>query len=68
MAKERIEVEFCDEKPAAIIWKDGRRFKIKKVLYECENKPKNVRYTVLVGKNEERYLYLTPGGNFIERT
>lgn len=66
MAKTRIEAEFINGKPSAIIWNDGRKFKIKKVLYECETKSKYYRYTVLVGKNEERYLYVTPRGNFVD--
>lgn len=66
MAKSEIEVEFVNGKPSIIIWNDGRRFDIKKILYECENNNIYKRYTVLVGKNEERYLYVTSKGNYID--
>lgn len=66
MAKSEIEVEFVNGKPSIIIWNDGRRFVIKKILYECEDNNAYKRYTVLVGKNEERYLYVTSKGNYID--
>ena len=66
MSKTEIEVEFADEKPSIIIWNDGRRFGIKKILYECEDNNLCKRYTVLFGKNEERYLYVTSKGNYID--
>ena len=66
MARKRVEIEFSDGKPSAIVWSDGRKFGINKVLYICETRPRNFRYTVLVGKNEERYLYVTPKGKFVD--
>lgn len=66
MAKSEIEVEFVNGKPSIIIWNDGRRFGIKKILYECEDNNAYKRYTVLVGKNEERYLYVTSEGSFVD--
>ena len=44
MARKRVEIEFSDGKPSAIVWSDGRKFGINKVLYICETRPRNFRY------------------------
>ena len=45
--------------PRVIIWTDGRRFKISRVLYHgasSANEYEGIRYTVLIG-SAEKYIY-----------
>ena len=65
MSRSPVKLEYKESKPSVIIWNDGRRFDIKNILYECEYIPKCFRYTVLVGNNTERYLYVTPNESYI---
>ena len=64
MNKVPVEVEIEDRSdgeiiPRAIIWNDGRRFPISRVLYHgasSANEYEGIRYTVLIG-SAEKYLY-----------
>ena len=45
--------------PKAVIWSDGRRFTISRVVYHgmsSSNEYEGIRYTVLIG-SAEKYLY-----------
>ena len=45
--------------PRAIIWNDGRRFLISRVLYQgasSANEFEGIRYTVIIG-SAEKYIY-----------
>lgn len=44
--------------PRAVIWKDGRRFKITRVLFQSVDPVefKGIRYTVIIG-SAEKYIY-----------
>ena len=47
------------EKLQAVIWKDGHRFEINRVLHSCpsfSNEYEGIRYTVLIG-SAEKYIY-----------
>ncbi len=47
------------EKLQAIIWKDGQRFRIDRVLHSCpsfDHEYEGIRYTVLIG-SAEKYIY-----------
>lgn len=47
------------EELQAIIWKDGQRFRIDRVLHSCpsfSNEYEGIRYTVLIG-SAEKYIY-----------
>ncbi len=47
------------EKLQAIIWKDGQRFNIDRVLHSCpsfDHEYEGIRYTVLIG-SAEKYIY-----------
>ena len=64
MNKVPVEVEIEDRSdgeiiPRAIIWNDGRRFPISRVLYHgasSANEYEGIRYTVIIG-SAEKYLY-----------
>jgi hypothetical protein len=45
--------------PTRILWNDGRRWEIKKVLHTCiasHNEFEGIRYTIKIGR-AEKYLY-----------
>ena len=45
--------------PKAVIWRDGRRFAISRVVYHCmssSNEYEGIRYTVIIG-SAEKYIY-----------
>ncbi len=47
------------EKLQAIIWKDGQRFRIDRVLHSCpsfDHEYEGIRYTVLIS-SAEKYIY-----------
>lgn len=64
MNKVPVEVEIEDRSdgeiiPRAIIWNDGRRFPISRVLYHgasSANEYEGIRYTVIIG-SAEKYIY-----------
>ena len=56
--------------PVEIVWDDGRRFKIDKILAKekcagLKGGGKGIRYTIRVGENE-RYLFLDEYTWFVE--
>lgn len=64
MHKYYVRVEYCTDSdgiisPTAILWNDGRRLEIRKVLYTCivsHNEFEGIRYTIKIGR-AEKYLY-----------
>ncbi|MBR3304939.1 MAG: hypothetical protein IKI74_03835 [Christensenellaceae bacterium] len=62
MENDRIEIKVRQgrfKRPEQVIWKDGRRWKIKRVLHTAKSPDmsyKGTRYTVLMG-DSERYIY-----------
>ena len=68
MNKVPVEVEIEDRSdgeiiPRAIIWNDGRRFPISRVLYHgasSANEYEGIRYTVIIG--HEWYVMALTGG------
>ncbi len=45
--------------PKAVIWNDGRKFRVSRVLYQSKSPTREydgIRYTVIIG-NSERYIY-----------
>lgn len=64
MNKVPVEVEIEERSdgeiiPRAIIWSDGRRFPISRVLYHgasSANEYEGIRYTVIIGSAEKIYL------------
>lgn len=64
MKKELVTVEVESEPdgiliPKAILWKDGRRFEISRVLYYSDSPTgeyEGIRYTVIIG-SAEKYIY-----------
>ena len=55
------------EKLKAIIWKDGQRFEINRVLHSCpsfDHEYEGIRYTVLIG-SAEKYIYKARTGWYV---
>ncbi len=58
----RVEVETLDcgmAVPKVVIWNDGRRFEISRVIYYSNSKSgeyEGIRYTVIIG-SAEKYIY-----------
>ena len=75
MKKVPVEVESevrLDEQiiPKAVIWSDGRRYPVAKVLYcgtSAVGEYEGIRYTVIIG-NAEKYLYRIRQKWYVERT
>lgn len=42
--------------PTAIIWENGRKIRIDKVLHTCKLENEGIRYSVLIGK-AKKYIY-----------
>ena len=66
-----VEVEVSrdgEQIPKAVIWSDGRRFTISRVVYHgmsSSNEYEGIRYTVLIG-SAEKYLYRIGGKWYVE--
>ena len=64
MQKYYVTVEYTEDAdgiiiPTAILWNDGRRWEIRKVLHTCiasHNEFEGIRYTIKIGR-AEKYLY-----------
>ncbi len=64
MHKYYVRVEYSTDSdgiisPTAILWDDGRRLEIRKVLHTCiasHNEFEGIRYTIKIGR-AEKYLY-----------
>lgn len=64
MKKVSVDVEAVDQSdgmliPKALIWNDGRRFEIARVLYYSDSPTgeyEGIRYTVIIG-SAEKYIY-----------
>ena len=64
MQKYYVTVEYTEDAdgiviPTAILWNDGRRWEIRKVLHTCiasHHEFEGIRYTIKIGR-AEKYLY-----------
>lgn len=64
MQKYYVTVEYIEDPdgviiPTGILWNDGRRWEIRKVLHTCiasHNEFEGIRYTIKIGR-AEKYLY-----------
>jgi hypothetical protein len=64
LQKYYVTVEYTEDadgiiSPTAILWNDGRRWEIRKVLHTCiasHNEFEGIRYNIKIGR-AEKYLY-----------
>ena len=55
------------EKLQAVIWKDGQRYEIDRVLHSCpsfDNEYEGIRYTIIIG-SAEKYIYKAKTGWYV---